>query len=241
MTYNYLRLETEDTIHSHPSDSRRLKVFFAVSLFLNLALVWLSIVHPRWGNPNLTSEPHLYSPAEDVVRQKIVKFTRGVADDIPIYERRASAAVDEAWRGLYSVAATKMSRLEAEKMPNKTWPLHTEKGNYIFTLDVFHQLHCLDTLRQQANRGHNYTHVPIAHVRHCVGVIRQALMCSADITPVVWQWSEELQKAEQRDDILHVCRDFDRIRDWASERTFVDNSSGLLHTYIEDDLTIPEF
>ncbi|KAJ7643132.1 hypothetical protein DFH06DRAFT_953008, partial [Mycena polygramma] len=60
------------------------------------------------------------------------------------------------------------------------------------------------------------------HIRHCVGVIRQALMCFADISAVVWQWSDKLQLAEERDDILHVCRDFDQIREWASHRTWSD-------------------
>ncbi|KAJ7301954.1 hypothetical protein DFH08DRAFT_723632 [Mycena albidolilacea] len=158
------------------------------------------------------------APAEDVVRHRIVKFTRGLGDDIPIYERRPSATVDEAWHELYSVAETRISKSEAMKMPNKTWPLRSKPGNYAFALDVFHQLHWLDMLRQQVHMGYNnYTRAPISHVRHslrhCIGAIRQALMCSADISIVVWQWSEKRQVAEQRDDVLHVCRDFDRIRD----------------------------
>ncbi|KAJ7459260.1 hypothetical protein FB451DRAFT_1004075, partial [Mycena latifolia] len=162
------------------------------------------------------------APAQHVISQKIIRFTRGLADDVPVYERVPSAAVDEAWKELYSVAATKMSRSEALKIPNKTWPLLGEPGSYVFALDVFHQLHCLvdlaqDTLRQQLSPGYDYERVSNSHIRHCIGAIRQALMCAADITPVVWQWSEKHQLAEQRDDVLHVCRDFDRIQDWASQ------------------------
>jgi hypothetical protein len=179
-----------------------------------------------------------------------------VEDDIPIYERRPSAEVDEAWHQLYSgknfpfemyqiiyqriVAETKISKSDAMRMPNRTWPLGRYPGHYMTALDVFHQLHCLvcslrawikfralidvsqDTLRQQIHRGlrYNYTRVPISHARHCIGAIRQALMCSADISPIAWQWSEEHQTAQQRDDIVHVCRDFDQIRDWADRHTF---------------------
>lgn len=63
-------------------------------------------------------------------------------------------------------------------------------------------------------------------------------MCSADISTIVWQWSEERQVAEQRDDVVHVCRDFDRIRDWASRHTFVPQDSDF-DVYMEVDLTIP--
>jgi hypothetical protein len=62
-------------------------------------------------------------------------------------------------------------------------------------------------------------------------------MCSADISTVVWQWSEERQLAEQRDDIVHVCRDFDRIREWANRHTFVAQKSDF-HVYVEDDLDV---
>ncbi|KAJ7445863.1 hypothetical protein FB451DRAFT_1104168 [Mycena latifolia] len=235
MSNSYVLLDggPEKTLQNPP---RRLRVFCIFSTLLNLAFL-LFIFHHDRRHPNA---PQIYSPAQHVVRHKIVKFSRGVANDIPIYERRPSAEVDEAWNALYSVAQTTMSRTEAIQLPNRTWPLLRKPERYIFSLDVFHQLHCLDILRQQLHPGHNYSHVPRSHIRHCIGAIRQALMCSADISTVVWQWSEELQMAEQRDDIVHVCRDFDHIRDWAGERTFEDVESDF-SVYVDDDLPIPVF
>jgi hypothetical protein len=69
-----------------------------------------------------------------------------------------SAEVDKAWRDLYEdckgqVAscrlsphltpdlASRISREEAEKLPNVTVPVKT--GGYMAGVDVFHQLHCL--------------------------------------------------------------------------------------------------
>lgn len=83
-------------------------------------------------------------------------------------------------------------------------------------------------LRQALYPDHNYTRMPETHLRHCIGVIRQSLMCYADVTPIVWQWSTKFKEAEQRDDLLHTCRDFDAIQGWAKER-----SMGLL-----PDLTV---
>ncbi|KAF7365992.1 hypothetical protein MVEN_00475100 [Mycena venus] len=231
-------------LHEEPArrglHSRLLKVFCVLSAISNLALLWLLTTTTNRPGCNISRDtPHLYSPADHVVRQKIVKFTRGVEDDIPIYERRPSDAVDAAWRDLWSVAQTRIPRSEAAKMPNRTWPLQREPGQYMFALDVFHQIHCLDVLRQQVHRGRgfNYTHVPISHVRHCIGAIRQALLCAADISPVVWQWSEERQLVEQRDDIVHVCRDFGQIWEWAAGRTFIAQDSDF-RVYVEDDLDI---
>ncbi|KAJ7118118.1 hypothetical protein C8R44DRAFT_923355, partial [Mycena epipterygia] len=171
------------------------------------------------------------APAQDAARTKLIKFTRGVADDTPLYDRRPSPAVDKAWRKLYEFTETKIPLEQAMKMPNHTWPFLGDEGNYIIALDVFHQLHCLDMLRQQLHPGHNYTVLSMGHVRHCIGTIRQSLMCASDITPIVWQWSDKWRVAEPRDDVVHVCRDFEKIQDWARDRfhKFPD-----LSVYIED-------
>ncbi|KAJ7741199.1 hypothetical protein DFH07DRAFT_751173, partial [Mycena maculata] len=165
------------------------------------------------------------APAQHTIEYQTVKFHRGLGDDIPAYERPPSPEVDLAWGELYAYSASRVPKSEVVKMTNTTWPILHEEGNYVIALDVFHQLHCLDILRQQLElpAGHNYTRRSMPHVRHCTGVIRQALMCYADISPVVWQWSTRFKEAEQRDDILHTCRNFDRIQDWAKER-----SMGLL-------------
>ncbi|KAF7334528.1 hypothetical protein MVEN_02282600 [Mycena venus] len=195
---------------------------------------WLLCVHRR---PIYLSRPLTVSkaPAQQAVVYKTVKFHRGLEDDIPIYERPPSAEVDQAWEELYQYAASRIPKPEAVQMTNTTWPILHEEGNYVMALDVFHQLHCLvrpvlhplsrinscnqDILRQNLHPGHNYTLRSPVHLRHCVGAIRQALMCYADLSPVVWQWSARYKEAEQRDDILHTCRDFDRIQSWAKERS----------------------
>ncbi|KAJ6614243.1 hypothetical protein B0H10DRAFT_1803924, partial [Mycena sp. CBHHK59/15] len=187
------------------------------------------------------------APAQGAVEYKTVKFTRGIEDDIPMYECCPSAAVDEAWEVLYQYAEMKVPRSEAAKMVNRTYPLLGNEGNYILALDVFYQLHCLapnqspqDILHQQLHPGHNYTHVPKSHLCHCIGHIQQVLMCSADISTIVWQWSEEQQEAEQRDDILHMCHDFYKIQDWARDHVSRDHTPDF-SVYIVDDLDIPVF
>ncbi|KAJ7160009.1 hypothetical protein C8R43DRAFT_349437 [Mycena crocata] len=154
-----------------------------------------------------------------MISYKTVKFHRGLADDIPVYEQRPSPEVDAAWEELYAYAASRIPKSEAVKMTNTTWPILHDEDNYFMAADVFHQLHCLDMLRQQVHPGHNYTRLSGMHIRHCIGAIRQALMCYADVSPVVWQWSSKFNEAEQRDDILHTCRDFDRLQGWAKERS----------------------
>ncbi|KAJ7153294.1 hypothetical protein C8R46DRAFT_912510 [Mycena filopes] len=231
--------ETSQDIHDHSAQQQRRSshIPLIISLLLNVALLVVPLA--RHFHLPQSQAVSLYcellsvtftqlsvsecdwipwpAPAQSAVETKIIKFTRGVEDDIPIYEQRPSPAVDDAWRELYAFSETSVSRSEAAQMGNKTWPILGAPDHYLVALDVFHQLHCLDMVRQRLHPGHNYTRLPMGHLRHCIGAIRQALMCAADITPVVWQWSDELKIADQRDDILHVCRDYGKIQTWAKE------------------------
>ncbi|KAJ7926465.1 hypothetical protein B0H13DRAFT_1599551, partial [Mycena leptocephala] len=176
------------------------------------------------------------APAQHMIEYKTMKFHRGAEEDVPLFERSPSVEGDLAWRELYAYAASRVPKSEVMKMTNKTWPILHDEENYVIALDIFHQLHCLDKIRQQLelSRGGNYTRLSMPHVRHCVGAIRQALMCYADTTPVVWQWSTELMEAEQRDDLLHTCRDFDKIRGWAKEHSMPMGLLPDLTTYQEE-------
>ncbi|KIJ33401.1 hypothetical protein M422DRAFT_52453 [Sphaerobolus stellatus SS14] len=161
----------------------------------------------------------LYSPAAEAVEYFNVKFHRGLKDDVPLYEEIPSTASDEAWEALWNVSYLMVPKDKASQMVNSTWELTgNNKGNSLLSLDVFHQLHCLDTIRKVAQPKYYPDYrVPLKHIRHCTGTIRQALMCFGDITPIVWRWSEELGELEQRDDVLHTCRDFGKIMDWAKK------------------------
>jgi hypothetical protein len=54
------------------------------------------------------------------------------------------------------------------------------------------------------------------HANHCVEIIRQAIMCAVDVTPYTWRWNEEHKSLENRVFTPHTCRNFDKIREWAS-------------------------
>lgn len=60
--------------------------------------------------------------------------------------------------------------------------------------------------------------VPFDHVAHCINSIRESLMCSADITPNVWYWDERVQRSIPSFDVVHECRDFGALKEWALER-----------------------
>ncbi|EMD95383.1 hypothetical protein COCC4DRAFT_150591 [Bipolaris maydis ATCC 48331] len=100
-----------------------------------------------------------------------------------------------------------------------------EEESFLVSLDVMHQIHCLDTLRENLwyNRDWYATHqeqhpklsVHKAHTNHCLDALRERLMCLSDVTflPMVYIDREgwTLPDFERR----HKCHNFDATREWA--------------------------
>ncbi|KAK0720196.1 hypothetical protein B0H67DRAFT_534499 [Lasiosphaeris hirsuta] len=143
--------------------------------------------------------------------------------------------VDIAWyeielgAGGIRLTADEVRQLNVSSTP--AHPLHKvpeeHGGGYLAMLEVFHLLHCLNSLRM--GLFYNYEHykfldegVPeeniITHfVDHCADMIRMSLMCSADVTPAVFY--DPLEDPRRRDALpnwssLHTCRNFDAILEW---------------------------
>ncbi|CEJ92866.1 hypothetical protein VHEMI08494 [[Torrubiella] hemipterigena] len=60
------------------------------------------------------------------------------------------------------------------------------------------------------------------HIGHCLESLRQSVMCHADVTPAVWHWDASAAAPSRNKpwlDVPHTCRNFDRLRQWALNRT----------------------
>jgi hypothetical protein len=58
------------------------------------------------------------------------------------------------------------------------------------------------------------------HTSHCIEIIRQGITCAGDITPYTWIWDEKEEQLRNRIDTPHTCRNFDKIREWASPENY---------------------
>lgn len=112
----------------------------------------------------------------------------------------------------------------AAKLPNASTPLSQDHTKHIVQLDVFHQLHCLNMLRKtiypdvyppDAPKDADGSVSPFRHAEHCYDQLRQALMCSSDISTLFWEWSVDANHLVGNPRTTHTCRNFDKIRDWA--------------------------
>ncbi|KIM96589.1 hypothetical protein OIDMADRAFT_63637, partial [Oidiodendron maius Zn] len=131
---------------------------------------------------------------------------------------------DYLWQyGSLGIPESKLHLLN--KSLDENW-LHTpvELGGGVTALfEGFHQIHCLNLVRQYTYRDeYNYDNLPafdqspamlLDHVEHCIEMLRIDLMCFADETPYmisIDNYGEEVVHINS----LHRCRKFDRLIDW---------------------------
>ncbi|KAM3074055.1 hypothetical protein ACMFMG_008668 [Clarireedia jacksonii] len=151
------------------------------------------------------------------------------------FDGRPSAETDKAWHDLLDVGIISITEQEKNRLPFDTAKNVFVENEYVVELNVFHQLHCLHSLREQlynpksinydepvhfwewhmSNANHNI----IILIDHCVESLRYSLMCHADITPQRFFWNKENNAYSL--DTGHEqfkCRNWDDIWDFAKAR-----------------------
>jgi len=102
----------------------------------------------------------------------------------------------------------------------------TGKRGYRVAIEVFHQLHCLNLLRQANHKAH---YAPQGgdtaaepedlhgHLDHCIDALRQFVMCQADTN--VFPFRFPFNDGDPWPDYSspRMCRNYEKVRDWAVE------------------------
>lgn len=90
----------------------------------------------------------------------------------------------------------------------------------------------------QTERFSNFSTGLFDHVDHCINAIRQSLMCNADLTPVVWHWSERDNSSYVDFNAVHTCKSWDAVHEWAWENTAKVKFDPKKH--VTDNLVFPD-
>ncbi|CAJ0543619.1 Ff.00g038420.m01.CDS01 [Fusarium sp. VM40] len=190
----------------------------AFNVFLALLCIWLWLRSrsplPPWPNT-------LYSPAQDAVEYEIVTFNSDFPEDhsgkTAYYG--ASPSAEAAWKKLMDPYLVQISSAEAARISRPTSQISENPDYYITSLDVYHQLHCLNDIRKMV-RDYNTTdgnlgRLQTMHKFHCIDSIRQSLMCNADLSLIHWYWAPQVGKNFPNATTTHICRKWSIIEEWA--------------------------
>ncbi|OAL22819.1 hypothetical protein AYO22_06727 [Fonsecaea multimorphosa] len=169
------------------------------------------------------------APANEAIEYEIRTFSSSSAQEPTIYLGPPDDKVDKAWEDIYGAyQRTRIDGAEAARLPNQTASITNDPGHYLITIDVFHQLHCLDFVRKRlypsrydtvadlAKDRNGSRALEIEHTEHCIDSIRQSLQCSADVTPVLYKWDGYVGEIKGDARTIHTCRNFTKIQEWAA-------------------------
>jgi hypothetical protein len=93
--------------------------------------------------------------------------------------------------------------------------------------DVFHQLHCLNSLRKLvypdyyafSNSSMRHPQLWYIHFEHCIDILMQNIMCTANTDLVTMNWMETQSNPFPDFSINHQCRDFETLVRWRKENS----------------------
>ncbi|KAK1973907.1 hypothetical protein LZ30DRAFT_609511 [Colletotrichum cereale] len=146
------------------------------------------------------------------------------------YRGQPTPEVEEAWIRLWRVPPIHLPEdklVALNKTPAENYEHVSEElgGGVKGFLNVFHQLHCLNFVRQYTYRDtYDYSNVTTfraskeivrGHVDHCIETIRHFLMCQSDVTPVLFEKDLSRPSGSKSDfNIRRKCRSFEKIQAW---------------------------
>ncbi|KAL1662832.1 hypothetical protein GGF50DRAFT_89746 [Schizophyllum commune] len=245
-------IDASDDVEQHldPQPSRLKRVWrswgvgiLALIVIFETAAIIALFLRPASERRSPGSANFLFSPANHILEDELVVLRAGT-EHKTLYQQLTDEA-DEAWEDLYTPSIFMIPRDVAARLPNRTHPVTRDapEGNYLAHLDVFHQIHCLNYLRMSLSPERykpliRHDLLEYEHLSHCVDSIRQSLMCSADVSVNVWQWSEHYQAVAGRVNVAHSCRNFNKIKDWVRERLAPEMPFDEME-HVENDLPYP--
>lgn len=109
------------------------------------------------------------------------------------------------------------------KINRTSVPLNDDGGGYLAVVDVFHELHCLNYIREYLHRDYydmrETPGIQTLHVDHCIDTLRQTLMCHGDIALHTFDWIPGRRIPWPNFNVVHECRNFEAIYDWAEKNS----------------------
>ncbi|KAI0599848.1 hypothetical protein F4775DRAFT_548513 [Biscogniauxia sp. FL1348] len=235
--------DSRDSLLSHEQDScsrandfRRLSILALLVvntvLFIGLITTAASIHKIECTDLESTAQTSFYSPllepGSGAVEYEIIKFQGGFEAN-NVWKGAPNKELDQAWDRL---TRANFSGVDGEVLDRLGVPrtavryAEEDGGQYMVLIEVVHQLHCLNVIRMYTyreyysrpeNRPLEFTDregTVRMHVDHCVDMLRQVLMCQADVGLVPFYWVEG-QGPNENFSTPHRCRRLDRIMEWA--------------------------
>ncbi|KAI0158113.1 hypothetical protein GGR57DRAFT_459069 [Xylariaceae sp. FL1272] len=231
-------------------------VLEAILLALYSVLV-VTVTRRTFTDEECGRQVSLWSPLNEAIEYVEYDFENDF-DQPSIYRGPPTLELEAAWDALW--------RFDPVPFPIDKLPLvnrsdealagrvlaSTEKGTVAATFDGFHQIHCLNMIRQYTWRDWYFQHEDVVpppldmlasdvgtriHVDHCIETLRKSIMCHGDTTPYFTVFDSEQSLGARADfSAHHKCRNFEKLRQWTRDNAkALDLSKEKVHEYHGSD------
>ncbi|KAJ4378179.1 hypothetical protein N0V83_001013 [Neocucurbitaria cava] len=154
---------------------------------------------------------------------------------LPIARQQPNPAADAIWdewelTRVYPATRADIIKMGSDpstvaKLEDDLWGLGDDAYATIF--DVYHHVHCLNSLRHMAYgtyynlsmaRAHTIKQREI-HINHCIDILLQGIQCNANLDLIPLHWVETQQYPFPDMSINKKCVDFEGLTQWRKENT----------------------
>ncbi|KAK1993874.1 hypothetical protein LX36DRAFT_585434, partial [Colletotrichum falcatum] len=173
------------------------------------------------------------APANEAIAYERLSFQNSL-DDQNAFKGQPRDELHRAWHSLLQYSNIRIQEADLLRINRTSVPLNDDKGGFLATLDVFHQIHCLNVIREQVYRefypDKHSKEKQLEHVDHCIDMIRQVLMCHGDLSVQTYTWIDDYRWPWPNFQIEHMCRKWDLVMDWA-EHHYIPSLKGPILTH----------
>ncbi|KAK0636388.1 hypothetical protein B0T17DRAFT_80527 [Bombardia bombarda] len=159
----------------------------------------------------------IYTPARSIVSYETRVIDQSVRTP---FQGGPSLEADAAWIELLRYNNLVVQKYDVDQIgkPETSVQLR-DKSGYLSGLDVIHELHCLNYIREFAYSDYYALHGQKKnkdeHIFHCIDHIREILMCHGDVAMHTYEWSPTKSEPVMKPQATHVCRKWEPIAEYA--------------------------
>ncbi|TEA10125.1 Cyclochlorotine biosynthesis protein O [Colletotrichum sidae] len=214
------------------------KVITAINVVLFVCSCGALFMSWKWLNDpvHLMKRVSPYSPILDDVpiRLETIEVKGTLFNDYSpsrIWRQPPSDEVDKAWEDVARIEYFGVSGDALRKMgkdPKISVAIPEDWGvgpdRYLVEIDMQHQLHCLNAVRQYANwdyyYAHSYRNISMApkrhqaHLSHCLDILLQAITCNPSLELISHNWMKTQENPYPDFNIKRQCVAHDPILEW---------------------------